>query len=97
MPETVKKRELLPDIINHQASVREKLARLRIQLDAFDSKWTASKVLLDGKAEKSDAESISAVDEIYLEMNRIENGLEASIKHLTVIRGNYLGPSSASP
>jgi len=87
-----KKRELLPDIINHQANVTEKLTRMRTQLNTFDSRWAISKaLLLDGEKEKTEAENLSVVDEIYAEMNRIDIGLEEIIKHLGNILANYLG------
>jgi len=86
-----KQRQLLPDILNHQGSMVEKLARLRIQLDAFDNNWASQKIVLDGKTEKSDDENLSPVDAIYLEMSRLENSLEEIIKHLGNIRANFLG------
>lgn len=87
-----KKRELLPDIINHQCNVKEKLTRMRTQLDTFDSRWAAPKaLLLDGEKEKIEAENLSVVDGIYAEMNRIDIGLEEIIKHLGNILANYLG------
>jgi len=85
-----KQRQLLPDVLNHQGSMIEKLPRLRIQLDSFDNSWTSQKNLLDGKTEKSDDENLSPVDAIYLEMNRLETNLEEIIKHL----GN-IGPTSS--
>jgi len=85
-----KQRQLLPDVLNHQGIMIEKLARLRIQLDAFDNNWTSQKTLLDGKTEPGD-EKLSPVDAIYLEMSRLENNLEEIIKHLGNIRANFLG------
>jgi len=86
-----KKRELLPDIVNHQRNMTEQLDRLETQLSAFDSSWDSSGTLLGGEELTKKDKELSVVDEIYAGMQREEGRLEVIITHLGKIRANYLG------